>query len=352
MIYLITGAAGHLGSTVVAQLLLMGRRVRCMIQPSQAQSPTLPRGVEIVVGDVLEPETLEAAFRHGPDEELCVIHNAGIVTIATKYQKFVYDVNVNGTKNVLAQCQEHGVSKLVYVSSVHAIAEAPRGEVITETKEFDPDKVKGFYAKTKAEATDAVLAAGQDGLRVCVVHPSGLCGPNDRGRGHVTQLLIDYCKRLLTSGISKGGYDFVDVRDVAAGIIACCDKGRPGESYILSNRYYSVRELLGLFHEVTGRPPVRSFLPMWFARWTAPIAELYYKILKQPPLYTPYSLYTLTSNAMFSHAKADAELGYSCRPMEATVWDAYVWLQFLGRLKKDARTAVKSSKTGIAQKIL
>jgi dihydroflavonol-4-reductase len=203
--------------------------------------------------------------------------------------------------------------------------------MITEITHFSPDKVVGSYAKTKAEATSYVLDAAKQGLNTCVVHPSGIVGPNDYGRGHITTLVIDYYKRRLTSGVS-GGYDFVDVRDVANGIISACDKGRQGECYILSNKFFKIGEILDLLHEITGKKKIKNFLPLWFVRATAPLAELYYKILQQPPLFTSYSIYTLNSNAMFSHQKAIDELGYTTRDMKGTLIDTVNWLKERGRI--------------------
>lgn len=326
-IYLVTGAAGYLGNTLVKELIRRGKRVRGLVLPGDENKAELPDAAAIFAGDILQPETIEPCFSHDPDESLIVIHCAGMVSIASRMDQRVYDVNVTATDHILSLCEKYQVSRLVYVSSVHAIPEAPRGHLIRETKRFDPDLVKGCYAKAKAETTRHVLAAGAKGLPVVVVHPSGICGPNDYGRGNLTQLLIDYCKGHLTAGVAGGGYDFVDVRDVAQGIISACEKGRLGETYILSNRYYSVRQILELFHEITGLRPIRSFLPLWFAKGTAPLSEVYYKILRQPPLYTPYSLYTLTSNSRFSHEKADLELAYTCRPMEKTIREEYLWLR-------------------------
>jgi len=332
MIYLVTGAAGHLGNTIVKQLVSQGKSVRCLVLPCERAAAELPGKAAVYTGNVLDKTSLEPFFRHDAKEPSVVIHCAGIVSIASGLSQNIYDVNVTGTQNVIDLCLTHRVKRLVYVSSVHALPELPKGQLISETKDFDPDRVVGGYAKTKAEATKRALAAAKNGLDVCVVHPSGICGPNDYGRGHMTQLLIDFCKRKMTAGLTVGGYDFVDVRDVAAGIISCCEKGKSGETYILSNRYYSVRELLEMFHQITGLKPVRTFLPLWFAKATAPLSELYYKILRQPPLYTPYSLYTLTSNAAFSHSKADRMLDYTCRPIKQTIRDTFEWLKSRGKV--------------------
>lgn len=290
-----------------------------------------PEKAELYYGDVRKKESIRPCFENLNGCQFVVIHCAGIVSIASKFDQTVYDVNVTGTKNVVDLCKKYNASKLVYVSSVHAIPEKPNGITITEITEFNPDNVVGLYAKTKAEATSYILEAASKGLDACVVHHSGITGPYDHGRGHITTLVIDYYQSRLTSGVN-GGYDFVDVRDVADGIIAASDKGRQGECYILSNKFFEVREILTMLHEITGKRKIKNFLPLWFIKITAPLAEIYYKILGQPPLFTSYSIYTLNSNALFSHQKATSELGYTTREMKETLKDTVNWLKENGRV--------------------
>ena len=328
-IYLLTGAAGHLGRTVVEELLRRGKKLRVLLLPGEKNIPS--GDFEICYGDVRSKESLRPFFSNPNNDDMTVIHAAGIVSIASKHSQHVYDTNVMGTQNIVALCEEHGVEHLLYISSVHAIPIAEDGRTITEVDEFDPSKTHGLYAQTKAEATNAVLEAGRRGLRVNVLHPSGLIGPNDYGRGHMTAMVIDYLRGRLTA-IIKGGYDFADVRDVASGILSCCKKGRPGECYILSNRFVSVRELVDLLHEITGLKMIRRTLPLWFVRMTAPLAELYYKIRKSPPLFTPYSIEVLTSNANFSNEKAIRELDYKTRDIKSSLRDTVEWLTANGRI--------------------
>ncbi|MFQ9441213.1 MAG: NAD-dependent epimerase/dehydratase family protein [Acutalibacteraceae bacterium] len=238
------------------------------------------------------------------------------------------DVNVNGTKKIVELCLRHKVKKLVHTSSVHAIPEKSHGETITEVSEFDPKSVHGLYAKTKAAASQIVLNAVKQGLNASIVHPSGIIGPGDYGRTHLTQLVISYLNGTLTACVN-GGYDFVDVRDVADGIISCVENGRAGECYILSNQFYTIQEVLDDLHEITGKRRLKSVLPLWFAKLTAPLAEVWYKMLRQPPLYTSYSLYTLESNGNFSHEKATQELGYHPRSMKDTLTDMAYWLNLI-----------------------
>lgn len=328
MLYFITGAAGHLGSVITRQLINSGNEVRALVLPNEKH---VPEKAKLYFGDVRNKESLRPCFENLNGRRLTVIHCAGIVSIASKFDQAVYDVNVTGTKNIVDLCREYDVSRLVYISSVHAIPEKPDGMTITEITEFNPDDVVGLYAKTKAEATAHVLDASRQGLDACVVHPSGITGPYDHGNGHLTTLVVDYYKRRLTSGVN-GGYDFVDVRDVADGVISACDKGKQGECYILSNRFFRIRDILTLLHKITGRRKIKNFLPIWFVKMTAPLAELYYKILKQTPLFTSYSIYTLNSNAQFSHQKATSELGYTTREMRETLTDTVNWLKENGRI--------------------
>ena len=231
---------------------------------------------------------------------------------------------------MLALCRAYGVERLVYVSSVHAIPEEKRPAVLQEAASFSPERVTGGYAKTKAEATQAVLDAVRDGLDAVVVQPSGIIGPFDTAGNHLVQLIRDYLRGALPACV-RGGYDFVDVRDVAAGCLLALENGRCGASYILSNRYYEVKEVLDIVRGEAGgrRLPV---LPMAVARAAAPLLQWTARLRGQRPLYTAYSLYTLSSGARFSHAKAARELGYTTRPFGTTLADTVAWLRRQGRI--------------------
>ena len=158
-LYLVTGATGHLGNTVAHRLARAGRQVRALVLPGEEHAPQLPEGVEAVAGDVRSPASLEALFAGAEGRDVTVIHCAGIVSIASRFDQNVYDVNVTGTKNVVDACVRRGVKKLVHVSSVHALPEKPGGAPVSETDVFSPGAVVGLYAKTKAAATAYALAA-------------------------------------------------------------------------------------------------------------------------------------------------------------------------------------------------
>lgn len=328
--YLVTGASGFLGRAVLAELKKKGVPIRALVMENDPLASGLPEGVSVFYGDVCDDASL-ARFFSGADSGACVIHCAGIVSVASHPGERIYRVNVGGTNNILRHCERARVGKLVYVSSVHAIPEKPKGTEITEDAVFSPELVRGDYAKSKAIATSLVFETAGRGLNASVVFPSGIIGPGDVGRGSITNMLLSFLAGKLPVAV-KGGYDFVDVRDVAAGILACCERGRPGECYILSGRYCTVRDVLAMLHRITGCRRVRVMLPLWLARAAAPLSEQYYRLLRQPPLYTAYSLYTLSSGARFSHAKAARELGYTTRPFGTTLADTVAWLRRQGRI--------------------
>ncbi len=321
-IFIVTGAGGHLGSALVRLLTGEGEAVRALLLPGQ-QAPKAPC-VRYFYGDVTDKESLRPLFDGMKGRELYVVHAAGIVDISGEVSERLWQVNVGGTKNVLELCREYSAKRLVYVSSVHAIPEREAPFVQREVKDFSPGAVVGGYAKSKAVATRAVLDAAAGGLDAVVVHPSGILGPYDSAGNHIVQLVADYIRGKLPACV-KGGYDFVDVRDVAKGCLLAAQKGRAGECYILSNGRYEIRDLLKMIRRFHGGKRLCT-LPAWAARAALPGLKLYAKARKQRPLYTRYSLYTLGSNSRFSHDKATAELGYCPRDMSVTLKDTVNWV--------------------------
>ena len=322
-LFIITGANGHLGGTIVRMLNGRPVQVRGLVFGDKKKQDT--GSIHYYSGDVREPETLRPLFEGCEDMETIVIHTAGIIDISNHVSPELYDVNVNGTKNILALCREYPVKRLVYVSSVHAIPEQKRGNVTGEIRDFSPDAVVGGYAKTKAEATREVLRAAQEGLDAVVVHPSGILGPYDRSGNHLVQMVAEYLHGTLPACV-KGGYDFVDVRNVAEGCLLAAEKGRKGECYILSDRYCEIREVLEIAGDVSGKKKL-PVLPLWMAKMAAPFIQLHARRKKRRPLYTAYSLHVLGTGERFSHKKATEELGYHPRDLKVTIRDMVAEMQ-------------------------
>ena len=326
--YLVTGASGFLGRAVLAELEKKGAPVRALVIKNDPLAAELPEDVSVVYGDVCDDGSLEHFFS-GADERTCVIHCAGIVSVASHPGERIYRVNVGGTNNILRHCEKAGVGKLVYVSSVHAIPEKPKGTEITEDAVFSPDAVQGDYAKSKAIATSLVFEASDRGLNASVVFPSGIIGPGDVGKGSITNMLLSFLAGKLPVAV-KGGYDFVDVRDVAAGIAACAEQGQPGHGYILSGEYATIRDILNAAKETLGQKRAVSYLPISFARLIAPLYEKRSLRKKQPLYFTPYSIAVLDSNGLFDRSAAAAAFGYAPRSLQSSIRDTVTWLKKAG----------------------
>jgi dihydroflavonol-4-reductase len=340
-IYIVTGAGGYLGGQVVLRLLAEGRFVRAFLLPDEkcpaSEAPAAAGHLTVVRGNVCKPETIGELFADGEGAEFIVIHCAGLVSIATRKDDRVYAVNVGGTSNIIAACLKYGARRLVYVSSVHALPELPHGCLQAEVDSFSPRKLIGDYARTKAIASQLVLDASMKGLDAVIVHPAGLIGPGGLSSGNMTNLISIFLRGRLPAAV-KGGFDFVDVRDVAAGITAAAEHGKKGECYILGNRFIPLRELFDTLSEVSGRRKVRLFLPISLAKAFAPIQEVYCRLLHKPLLFTGYSLYAISQNSLYSSEKARRELGYSTRELRDTLRDMVNWARTCLPIKARRRT--------------
>ena len=328
-IYLVTGAAGFLGTNVCLQLIQKGEKVRAFVLNNDPSAKYIPFEVEKVYGDLCNKEDVDRFFTIGEGMESVVIHCASIVTTNPEYSKKVMDVNVGGTKNIIDCCLAHKeCKKLVYVSSTGAIPELPKGTPIKEVDHFmpaDPKTVVGCYSQSKAAATQEVLdAVHNQGLNATIVHPSGILGPNDMAVGTVTGTLLKIIQGEMPIGMG-GSFNLCDVRDLAAACISAVDNGRKGECYILANKEVTMKELCNMLHKETGCKKVHFFLPLSIADRYAKSAEKKAKKKGTKPLLTTFSVYNLARNNTFDSTKAKRELNYHTRPYQETIHDEVEW---------------------------
>lgn len=319
---LVTGATGHIGNVLIRQLLERGEKVRALVRPNGTLAPLRGLDVEVVRGDVLDPSSLDAALV-GVD---VVYHLAAIITIMPGKDERVDRVNVQGTRNMLQAAKKAGVRRFVYTSSIHALQRAPHGMVIDESLPYDPNNPYGAYDVSKARASLLVQQAARDGQDVVLACPTGVIGPYDFRVSLAGFGLMRYWN-VSEVQYFKGGYDFVDVRDVAAGLIAAAQRGRRGESYLLGGHYISNREMAEIGCRVAGRQVPMREVPLGVIEWMARIMPWYYRLAKKSPQLTPYAVEVLQSNANISHAKAEQELGYHSRPIDETIRDAMHWFR-------------------------
>ncbi|NLB51120.1 MAG: NAD-dependent epimerase/dehydratase family protein [Clostridiaceae bacterium] len=344
-IWLVTGASGHLGNTVVRQLLRQGERVRAFILEEERPKALQGLNCEVVSGDVTDAASIEPLFAGLRDKEIYLLHLASMITIYANAGPRVYQVNRGGTGNLLEAARQHQVKRFLYCGTVHTLPfPEDFNAKIREISHYDPDLVHGDYAKSKAMASQLVLDAARDGLDAVIVQPSGIIGPNDYLNGNFTTLFKKLVDRKLPAMI-QGSYNFVDVNDVADGLIAAAKYGRKGESYNLTGHDISVLEIMNKAAEMTGRKPFRSTAPLWLARLAAPFAEWWSKKTGKIPVLTSYSLFTMSSPHRFSHEKAGRELGYSIRPMEETISNTLRFMVEQKRFKQAVDPAYLTAKS-------
>ena len=329
-IYLVTGAAGFLGSNICLQLLEQGVQVRALVLPGDQSARFIPGNVEIVYGDLCDAASLDPFFAVPEGRRSVVIHCASLVTVDPKYSEKLMAVNVGGTRNIISQCLAHPeCEKLVYVSSTGAIPEQPMGTPIREVDKFDPcdpEKVVGAYSQPKAKATQMVLDAVRVmGLKACVVHPSGILGPNDHALGETSRTLLQIIKGEMPVGM-QGSFNLCDVRDLAAGTIAAVDRGRIGECYILANETVTLKELCQMLSQECNCQKIKFYLPLGLADKIAQGMEKQSARSGKKPLMTTFSVYNLARNNVFDYTKAKKELGYTTRPYQQTIHDEVQWM--------------------------
>jgi nucleoside-diphosphate-sugar epimerase len=310
---LVTGATGFLGQHLVRQLAAAGSEVRLRVLCRGSSPWDNNPSVEVCHGDVTSREDVFRAVQ-GVER---IYHLAGFVSRDPGKAEALYLTHVEGTRNVCEAARELGISRMVHVSSSGTIA-VSRTPVIRDERSGYTNEVVGEWPYYLSKIFSEKLALDcfeQHGLPVVVVNPSLLLGPGDE-RGSSTGDIELFLRGQILA-LPRGGLNFVDGRDAAAGLIAAMRRGRPGERYLLGGVNWTFRELIEKVAALAGvrRPHLQPSL-----RASLASARLLRRLL---PLFgRPFSLddISIKMSALFWYCdstKARAELGFSTRdPME------------------------------------
>lgn len=322
MTTLVTGAAGHLGLTLVQLLLERGETVRALDLRPTEHLRSLP--VEVIQADLTDASALSGAF-DGVDR---VFHTAALISLEMDQWPQLEAINVEGVRQIVTQCRAHGVQRLVHFSSIEALNLEGDGTVTEDT----PLVTAEFpipYGRSKAMGQRVVLDAIDDGLDAVICYPTGIFGPNDyafRASNQVLQRLRDGERMVMTDA----GLDWVDVRDVATGALAAADRAPAGASYLLGGRYATIEELQTIIGELTGANLPGRRITMRQVEWLLPLVQLQARLTGKPPLITKAMLYPLKHGGHVSHDRASRELGYTPRPLQETIADTLAWFDEVG----------------------
>ncbi len=315
----VTGASGHIGNVLCRKLLEKGYRVKAFYN-SDAQA-LQELDLDKIQGSVLSQADLTRLIR-GCDY---VVNCAAIISIDGDEKGLVFKTNTEGPKNVLAVALQEGVKKVIHLSSVHAVTELPHTQGYDETRPYK-GKNDFVYDFSKATGEQILLngAVGQN-MEVVVVRPSCVIGPCDFKPSKMGTALLDFYKRKIPL-LPQGGYDMVDVRDVADSICQAIEKGKHGEIYLLSGKFYNFNNLAEIIENVTQIKTPRWVLPTWFLLATLPFIRIYSKITGTAPIFTRESLMALKNgHPRMDNSKAKKALGHTVRPLDETLRDFYRW---------------------------
>jgi dihydroflavonol-4-reductase len=327
MTALVTGGCGFIGRHLVGQLRARGGAVRVLdLGPFE----DLPDGVETLQGSVTDRTIVRRALAGAET----VYHLAAYPQLWARSHEVFEEVNVTGTRVVLAAAREAGVARFVHGSSLTVLMarkDLGREARIDETFETRLEDMLGAYCRSKYLAEQAALAAAADGLPVVVALPTLPVGPGDRNLTPPTRMILDFVNGRAPAYLDCR-LNLIDVRDLAAGLIAAAERGRVGERYILGNENRCLSDLLNLLSEITGRPvkPARR-IPYGLARAAARLDETIADLVTHRPPRAPVTGVRLAGvPAAFDSAKARRELGLLRSPIRTALKDQLLWMHERG----------------------
>ena len=325
-LYIVTGAAGNLGSAIVRNLVSKQKSVRAFVLRGEEAAKHLPKEAQVIEGDVTDISTLETLFADIPENtSVYCIHCAAMVSVSNLVADKIWHVNVDGTQNIIDQCKAHGV-RLIFIGSTGAIPEEPKGTVIKEVDHFDPNAVIGIYDQTKAASCQLVLDAIHAGeIDGCLILPSGISGPGDYTFGNVAGVIREYVEGKMPAGV-EGTFNCADNRDMAETILRACKDGRTGESYILGGDMIGMKEVFDILSAHTGLPTIKTILPAGMGKFLGSMSDMAEAVTRKPQRMTSFAVYNLVRNNAFDSSKAIKELDYNPRPMAQSIAEEIDWM--------------------------
>lgn len=324
MTVLLTGGTGFVGAHVARLLVEQGMKVRALARPNSRRdnlTQLLPRGLEIVPGDLLDPDSLHAALRGCRK----VYHVAADYRLWARDPRELYRNNVEGTRNLLESARVAAVERVVYTSTVGTLGTPPDGSPGTEETPVSESDMIGHYKRSKFQAEQEALRLAEEGLPVVIVHPSTPVGEQDIKPTPTGQIIVDFLNRRLPAYVDTG-LNLVDVRDVAEGIVRAGERGLPGARYILGNQNVTLREMLALLAEITGLPAPTLKIP-YAAAWFAVGLEnlIVARLLRRTPAH-PFEGVKMARHKMwFDASRAVRELGVPQSPVREAMVRAVTW---------------------------
>ena len=311
----ITGGTGFVGRAVVHALRDGGDAVVALVRDAGRAAPLAGMGAELVVDDLSDLGRLTERLR-GVDG---LIHAAGSyrIGIPAAERPGMWDANVGTATRVLDAAAAAAVPRIVYVSTVNVFGNTG-GQVVDET--YRRELGEGFlswYDETKYRAHEVAEERTAGGAPIVIVMPSQVYGPADN-TAVGEQLRLANSGRLRYRAVDGVRLGFIHADDLAAGIVAALDRGRLGESYVLSGPAATLGEAIAIASRLGGHAPPRLRLPDGLVRAMAPFGRL----IGQP---NPAEIVSASAGVTYlaSSGKARRELGFMTRGIESGLRDTF-----------------------------
>jgi dihydroflavonol-4-reductase len=319
---LVTGASGFLGWHVARVLLERGYAVRALVR---AGSRVNELDVEIRTGDLRDAASLERASAG------CglVFHVAADYRLWARHPDELYRSNVEGTRNLLQAARNAGVERVVYTSTVGAIG-IPRGGIGDEDTPVELEDMVGHYKRSKFLAEQVALEFARGGLPVVIVNPTAPVGDHDVKPTPTGQIVLDFLNGGMPAFIDTG-LNVVDARDCAQGQLLACERGRPGERYILGSENLTLAEILGTLARLSGRKAPTVRLPYAVAYLAGAVNTAWAEVTRRPPRIPLEGVRMARKRMWVTHEKARRELGFEPAPAETALARAVEWFSGTGR---------------------
>ena len=316
---LVTGATGFVGWHVARALLDRGERVRVLVR-DRSRLRELD-GAEPVQGDLRDPSSLEPAAAGCS----VVYHVAADYRLWTRTPQDMYHSNVDGTVAMIEAAKKGGVERFVYTSTVGCIA-VPQGGLGDETMMAQLDDMQGPYKRSKLMAEHVALEYARGGFPIVIVNPTAPVGDHDFKPTPTGKIVVDFVKGQMPAYVDTG-LNLVDVRDVALGHLAACERGRVGERYILGAENMTLRQILEALAPAAGRKPPSVQIPYAVAYAAGVVTTAWAGISGVEPR-APLDAVRMAKKKMWvRHDKAARELGYAPGPVPAALARAVDWFR-------------------------
>ena len=320
---MVTGATGFLGSALARELLKDGRTLKLLVRKNSDTRNIDDLDCEVAYGDLQDRDSLKSALTGCQT----LYHTAAYYSLWSRDKKLIYDINVQGTRNILESALEMGIEKVVYTSTVGCIGLSEDGSPANEDQPMNPATLCNDYKLSKYEAEQVAHELFGRGLPVVIVNPSTPVGARDIKPTPTGKIILDFLNRKMPAYIDTG-LNLIDVADCARGHILAEEKGQLGERYILGNKNMSLKEILLALETLTGLKAPRIKMPYWVAYAAGLACEWASDNITHQPPSVPLAGVKMAKYFMyFDPSKAIRELGLPQNPVENALGQAVRWFK-------------------------